>query len=157
MDVSSSSMDSPDAMFSPCTPSPTSTPSSAQLTKPFMLEQATTILGQADKQLKEGKITREAHQEIIKQLAELYRLQKLKHELIKEREGLSAPDAHLLSEEDFRVGLFYVLKYMAILVILRRFSVLTRGQGDLKMSTPCPSRVISQMCLDRFCSNLIQS
>ena len=62
--------------------------------KPLLLDQANEILAEADQQLRSGKMSHEQHQEILKQLSELYRLQKLKLQLRENREresGLKSP------------------------------------------------------------------
>ena len=58
--------------------------------KPLLLDQANEILAEADQQLKSGKMSHEQHQEILKQLSELYRLQKLKLQLRENREREAA-------------------------------------------------------------------
>ena len=65
----------------------------AEIPKPLLLEQAPDILAEAQEQLNTGKMTHQQHQEILKQLHELYRLQQLKHQL-RERDssgGLTSP------------------------------------------------------------------
>ncbi len=54
--------------------------------RPLLLDQANEILAEADQQLKSGKMSHEQHQEILKQLSELYRLQKEKLRLREQRE-----------------------------------------------------------------------
>ena len=58
--------------------------------KPLLLDQANEILAEADQQLRSGKMSHEQHQEILKQLSELYRLQKLKLQLRENREREAA-------------------------------------------------------------------
>ncbi len=64
-----------------------------EIPKPLLLDQAPDILAEAQEQLDTGKMTHEQHQEILKQLHELYRLQELKHKL-RERDsggGMTSP------------------------------------------------------------------
>jgi hypothetical protein len=65
--------------------------------RPFMLQEANQWLEQADLQLKEGRISQSTHEDIIKQLAELYRLQRKKQEVQMEARNLQEP----MPEEEF--------------------------------------------------------
>ena len=55
--------------------------------KPLMLSHSEDIMRQAEEQVQSGKLTQENYQELLKQLRELYRLQKIRMEMHNDREG----------------------------------------------------------------------
>ncbi len=59
--------------------------------KPLLLNQADEILREAERQLQSGKLSHEQHQELLRQLDQLYKLQKLKQQL-REHRNMSEED-----------------------------------------------------------------